>query len=430
MLITLQAQIRISSFFAKPAASSISPVVSDYDNVSRGTTPSRRNSIASVDLDEPLVEINPSPAKRTNPEEKPFIMPFFVKEHVEVAPFNRFLSSSAFRSVELPLNQDVAPEKINIRFQKRRRARQIKPVKHILSEISGSETSPIDLEPLISLEHIPYKYLFYREDVRPPYRGTYSRTVSPRAARKLAINPLYRGLPDTNYDYDSEAEWAEPEEGDEEVLDDDEKSEDEDGDEEMDDFLDDEGDVVKRPLVVGDLQPQSSGLCWENGGNQPQNGFDLTLYRMDVLHDSTTFPIDPFSTVHWSDIGKKSPPKREEQSQQSASMHPPRPPLMAVDPNGGNLMPPANPFACSTSSGKSENTHQKTKANAASSGKVVKLIPSELLPAMKTTISGSTLSKVGLIEVLKAEYPKCSKDAIKHTLERIAERRDKKWVLL
>jgi chromatin assembly factor 1 subunit A len=429
--------MRLGAFFGKPAAASTPPAISECEVVSRGTTTSRRNSITSIDMEPPLVDIKPSPSKRIPFDDKPFIMPFYVKEHMQLAPFNRFLSNTAFLTDQLPLNQNTVPEKLDARFHRRsRRARPVQPVSKILSETNGSQSAPVDLtDPAGPLENVPYKYLFYREDVRPAYQGTFTRSVPPRKARKLAINPSYRGLPNINYDYDSEAEWAEPEEGDEEVLDDDEKSVDEDGDEEMDDFLDDEGEQVKRQLLVGELEPNCSGLCWEGGIDSSQPQLDLSAYRMDVLHDSMQFPIDPYSTTHWSDIGKKSPTKREEKSLQPATMQPPRVPLMAVDPNGGNLFVSSTSHNHLPNCGNAENNKLMVKAKGNCSGKPVQLIPPELLPAFKAAVSGSTLTKVGLLEVLKTQFPKCKKDTIKNTVESIAERKgakgdEKKWVLL
>ncbi|EXJ60478.1 hypothetical protein A1O7_04631 [Cladophialophora yegresii CBS 114405] len=432
-----RAQMRLGAFFGKPQATSLASAVSDCEDISRGTTPSRRSSIASVDMELAMVDTKISPTKHAKSDARPFIMPFFIKEHMQLAPSNRFLSNRSSLPDKLPLNQDGVPEKIDVRFHKRRRTRQVRPVKKILSEMNGSENAPIDMtNPASSLGNVPYKYLFYREDVRPAYQGTYTRCVSPRTARKLALKPSFRGLPDTNYDYDSEAEWQEPEEGDEEILDDDEKSEDGDGDEEMEDFLDDEGDVAKRQMVVGNMEPKCSGLCWEDGTVRGQNnGFNLSLYRMDVLHESTIFPINPYSTAHWTDIGKKSPVKREEKSQQCAAMQPPRLPLMAVDPNSGNTVS-LSPFPnYAPLVGQSENNILAVKAMANAAGKPVKLVPPELMPAFRAAVSGSTLTKVGLLEVLKTQFPKCTKDAIKHTVEGIAERRsaqegEKRWVLL
>jgi hypothetical protein len=69
------------------------------------------------------------------------------------------------------------------------------------------------------------------------------------------------------------------------------------------------------------------------------------------------------------------------------------------------------------------------------SQKPTKTIPHDLLPSFRAAVSGSDLNKVALIEILKKQFPKCPKDAIKGTLETIAIRQgvkevDKRWVLL
>lgn len=381
-----------------------------------------------------LIETNsPMPKSRT-PQYDQWILPFFVNEHTELAPINRFRHKTGlFEQPDLLLNQTVSPEKVNTRFQRQRRSRKIKPVKDIVEKLDLPSKESIDLTPSSDdLDGIPYKCLFFYHDVRPPYQGTYTRFVSPQSTRKIARKPTYRGLPDTNYDYDSEAEWQEPEEGDDDLMDEDEMSEDDAAEEEMDDFVDDDGEPVKRRLIMSDMESKSTGLCWEDGESQPGNECDLSLYRMDVLHDSTTLPIDPFSTIHWADIGKPSPKKRRLNS--PAVMQPPRLPLMTLDNNTGGLTPISSvvgqPVAYDPDNVKKATT--KLKGTQNTSAKPVKSIPSDLLPAFKTEVEDSTLSKVGLIEVLKNKFPKCSKEAIKDTLSNIAVRNgaEKKWVLI
>jgi chromatin assembly factor 1 subunit A len=380
--------------------------------------------------------------KPSNTDYANWILPFFVNEHTELAPFNRFHSTATTRIDDwLSMNQQVASTNSRSLFRSHRRVRNINPIKQILEQMSSSVDGPIDLtESTDPLAKVPYKFLFFQQDIRPPYKGTYTRPVSPRSTRKLARNPCHRGLPDTNYDYDSEAEWQEPEEGDDDLMDEDEKSEDEDADEEMDDFLDDEGTVVKRQLLVSDMEPKSSGLCWAGSEISPQGGFDLSIYRMDVLHDSTTFPIDPYSTKHWSDTGKSSPNKRDK-TQASAShpaMQPPRLPLAAVDGNGGNLATTSNLLGFVSTNGQLDGKTPTPKLKGsqhASYGKPAKMVPSDILPSFKDAIAGSTLTKLGLIEVLKQQFPKCPKDAIKNTLESVAVRQggkdvEKKWILV
>jgi chromatin assembly factor 1 subunit A len=383
-------------------------------------------------MDAPPLDFRVSPSKLRH-DEKAYIMPFFVKENVHVAPYNRFHPRSLL-DLDSTLSQAAVPSISSVNFRIRRRACPIRSVKQIVNSMNGTEDAPIDLTgPANPLTKVPFKFLCYREDVRPPYQGTYTRPLSARTARKLAVTPFHRGLPDTDYDYDSEAEWAEPEEGDEEVLDDDSESEEEDGDEEMADFLDDEGDVTKRQQVQGNMQAVCSGLYWEGQSNHQDNETDLSQYRMDVLHDSTHFPIDPFSTSHWSDLVKRSPVKREEKAQQSGAMQPPRVPLMAVSPNAGNLITSSAAQTLLPGIAKPENATSTKVAKSAGAKKSVKCVPSELIADFKAAVVGSTYTKLGLLEMLKTQFPMCTKPAIKNTLEDLAERKDqdgeKKWVL-
>lgn len=63
-----------------------------------------------------------------------------------------------------------------------------------------------------------------------------------------------------------------------------------------------------------------------------------------------------------------------------------------------------------------------------------KLIPPEDLEAFKKAVDGSDMTKAGLVELLKKQFPKASKDAIRETLGKVAVRiggkeADKRWVL-
>jgi chromatin assembly factor 1 subunit A len=114
----------------------------------------------------------------------------------------------------------------------------------------------------------------------------HTQVVPLNGISRLARNPLRRDLPNTNYDYDSEAEWVEDEdaedlnsEGEEEDV---EMGEDA---EEMDGFLDDEGDEMansKRLVLQGDLEPVSTGLCWEDHHKRSTN-VKMMPYRMEII---------------------------------------------------------------------------------------------------------------------------------------------------
>ena len=149
------------------------------------------------------------------------------------------------------------------------------PTRDIIARINGTPAHPIDLtksssdpSPLLLLRALPVKYLKYYEDVRPPYIGTFTRRPgSSRSYSKICRRPCTsRDLSGINYDYDSEAEWEEPGEG--EDLDSEGDLDDE-GDDEADDmegFLDDEGaEQARKRIFGGDMVPTQTAICWEDG---------------------------------------------------------------------------------------------------------------------------------------------------------------------
>ena len=175
------------------------------------------------------------------------------------------------------------------------------PVKDIVASFHGSADDPIDLtqgrqssrrSPADVLKKVPVKYLRFVEDVRPPYIGTYSKTPVSCSPLRLFRRPFLRALPATNYDYDSEAEWEEPEEG--EDLDsegEEEIGEDEAGDD-MEEFLDDddaEGCGAKRRNLMGDVQPVCTGVVWENTVDRAKSN---TIPYGDTSLDLRSFKIE------------------------------------------------------------------------------------------------------------------------------------------
>ncbi|RAL62832.1 hypothetical protein DID88_004674 [Monilinia fructigena] len=138
------------------------------------------------------------------------------------------------------------------------------------------------------LKDIPMKYLKFQEDVRPPYQGTYTHTPM-HGISKLARNPMRRDLPNTNYDYDSEAEWIEDEDAEDLNSEGEEDEEGLDDVEDMDGFLDDENDDLlnsRRAMggIQGDLEPVSTGLCWEDTKKRNRN-VTMMPYRMEFIID-------------------------------------------------------------------------------------------------------------------------------------------------
>lgn len=179
--------------------------------------------------------------------------------------------------------------------------KQYKSVKELVAEIRGTSRSPVDLTRIGAkstrkspdlLAAVPIKYLQFAEDVRPPYIGTFTKILNPKAYLNLCRNPFLRTLPAVNYDYDSEAEWEEPDEGEDLESEGEEEDEDDDADD-IEEFLDDAEETgepsSKHRLTCGDLEPISTGLCWGNQGAQSQSnngckgGLDLKVFKIQTL---------------------------------------------------------------------------------------------------------------------------------------------------
>ncbi|KAI4249514.1 MAG: hypothetical protein L6R42_008956 [Xanthoria sp. 1 TBL-2021] len=326
---------------------------------------------------------------------------------------------------------------------KRRKLNGPQPcVKEIMERLHGTSQNPIDLtdsqrwkiaqQPLDLLKTIPIKFLKFIEDVRPPYIGTYTRVRDPATARQVCRNPFTRGLPTTDYDYDSEAEWEEPGEGEDLDSEGEEEIESEDGDD-MEGFLDDEDSadsakaLQKRRLVTGNLEPISTGLCWEDDSNY-QALRDLAQYQLEVMLENPKVPIDPYSTAYWQIAPSTTLPTATSCLSQ-AVMDPPRIPLTTM--NHANL-----PIQYPTSA--LDGLKTPTSTPALHPNKISKpskrIVAPEVMEDFKRAVDGSDLTKAGLIEILKKQFPKQSKDAIKDTLGIIAERvgpkeKDKRWVV-
>lgn len=243
-----------------------------------------------------------------------FFLPFEVPQHAVVAPYNAFAPAdeevlSGIRE-KLDQFQDAKPEYAFDRLEQEWRGRFSKhqregylpgmSVREIVERMHGSAAEPVDLtddaaamastDPFELLRNVPVKYLHFGEDVRPPYCGTFTRPLSRFQARKLSRRPFTRNLPEVNYDYDSEAEWEEPEEGEDLDSDGEDDTESLDGPDDMEGFLDDEdgaGQINKRRLITGDLEPLCSGLCWEDskGNSRQEDGemVDFSEYKMGIL---------------------------------------------------------------------------------------------------------------------------------------------------
>lgn len=316
--------------------------------------------------------------------------PFFLQSHTVVAPPHRFgrdaeALAHVRQTVDSSLSKDPPDEVLPFRPSEvlqlipfhRRRSDRLASVKDILLQLqkseepsqpgqslsAGSAPTPQEL-----LRKVTMKSLKFGEDIRPPYQGTYTRHVPEPSARRLARNPYHRALPDTNYDYDSEAEWEEPEEGEELGSEEEDEGSDE-GEDDLDGFLDDEDDALaggKRRLIVGDLEPVTTGLQWAADGVNPE----VQAYRMESISDAVKFPIDPFSTAYWEK------PKPVDQSTKERFVQ------------GDGFRVPALPGASAT-------------GGALPPSKAKRPFPPDQLAEFKEAVEGSDLSKIGLVEILK-----------------------------
>lgn len=337
MLIRNKSQLRLSSFFARPGQAN---EMSSGPPILEGVSPSssRRSSIDSSNgLNQGFGTRSASttPRKHQVSLYERVFPPFFVHAHTRVAPINRFSrddESSRFVRHSLDESLDLAKEPsdtqssifnvwkmLHISPYKRRKLDHFQfSTKDVVKKFHSSSqnrmgsidnrSSEATQTPIDQLKSIPMKYLRFVEDVRPPYIGTFTKLQDNRKAAKLCRNPFVRGLPNTDYDYDSEAEWEDPGEGEDLDSEGEEENESEEGDD-MDDFLDDEdaGDGSQQPLkrrpMAADLEPTSTGLCWEYGfsvdaRNRPSTlhnkapEIDLRQYRLEVILGKPLLGID------------------------------------------------------------------------------------------------------------------------------------------
>ncbi|EMD67341.1 hypothetical protein GGP41_007249 [Bipolaris sorokiniana] len=446
-----RSQMKLNAFFVKPKAGT-SPgqaaVASSQHPTTSVSLPDRSGASTKP--------IPPSPQKTivkgAKSDYERYFLPFNVPAHTILAPTNALLNSperleaARNRLENIVAQKDsyselIARETLVSLFPKRNvRGHRTATIAEIVDCVNNSSDYPIDItstnstasrHPLEMLKEIPMKYIHFCTDVRPPYYGTYTRPYTYTEASRLARNPISRVRKDTDYDYDSEAEWDEPEEGEDLNSDGEDDNEDE-ADDDMDGFLDDEEDPqLKRGLISGDLVPVSTGLCWEDAESVSRlnDGSDAICtdfkeFKMEFLLDPQMRSIDPFSTAYWAPDPATAIPAPTTANKEAASngaMNPPKAPLTQRTMNGlfNTLNGPQN--TPSSTSGKS--------------AKAKRMVPAEQLSAFKAEIEGKDLTKLGMIESLKKAFPKLPKDAISNTLSVVAARvgpteKEKRWVLI
>lgn len=460
----------------------------DFFGITKSNTlaaakPSTPGVSMSVDGPEDAVSCSTTPSKPMPPKStEGFVcFPFAPPSDSIIAPYNRFTRdgpalSFVRREIETlfaagqPGQSYTSSDRKRILddcFQppvKRRRYRGLPSVKAIIASIQGSQNEPIDLtssvsritSPLEALSRIPVKQLQYDEDVRPPYIGTYTKIPTGRSVKSLSRRPFERALPGINYDYDSEAEWEEPGEG-EDLVSEGEEEPDEDLGDEMEGFLDDEdseNDLRRRQ--VADVPPLQTGLHWETGRRTAKSDtvmmgegeLDLQTYRIETLLEEPLTCIDPFNFAYWQSVPMTA--AQDGLSNMTSVMAPPRLPLSSI-PGAANLPVSSNQSSPgsqpnSSNTGKVDGMHGpkwniypgttvmnpgKSKAGRPPS----QPLPPELMDPFKAAIlEHHMITKAGMIEILKSKFPSVAKSTVTETLERVAARigekqAEKHWVL-
>ncbi|KAI9674606.1 MAG: hypothetical protein M1829_003688 [Trizodia sp. TS-e1964] len=418
----LKGQMKLNDFFSKPAR---------HRTKTHNTSPILPTTNQQPILADTSSASSRSSSPRAHNDYKKEFLQFFIKPNTSLAPYNRFLPKKEAlpgvisridhileiynsmyegeKSGETP-GSNVGRLAFFARSKPRKQPRLLThTTRELIRKINGSPNHPIEItrgfNPTQSLKCLTVKYLKFAEDVRPPYRGTFSKQPSLKDFSRICRNPFLKVIQRVEYDYDSEAEWEEPdpEDGEELRSEFDEEGGPDDEDEDMAAFLDDASDgqiLGSNQKETRDLIPISSGLCFEDLNVQGENllGPDLSAYRMEVM-GNFSFPIDPYSQSYWqipSEIVILNNPMR----------------------------PPTLPFQAIVNSAVSDSKKKNQTT----------MIGPEALPDFRRAIEGSTLTKIALVEALKAQFPKLRKDAIKNTLGVIAKRTggrdDKKWVLI
>ncbi|KAF2754846.1 hypothetical protein EJ05DRAFT_135488 [Pseudovirgaria hyperparasitica] len=442
-----RSQLRLNAFFVAPKTTAISTTPSKLPILSGTPEQSgRRKSISATPEDLGNGSVPPSPStriSRIHPSKSsilPFELPsnttmastrFTQMSHRKLDRLRQRLDAIVSEGFHAPSREEIIAElKLKV-IRQRVDILQSDSVKHLMELVSGTSTHPIDLtsdstipserEALEWLRKVPVKYLEFGEDVRPPYCGTYTKRIPKSEARRLAINPRTPKLPEINYQYDSEAEWEEPEEGEDILSDGEEDLESNDDGEDMDGFLDDEEAVdSKRRMVGGDLEPVNSGLVWENAsgvaccreGPVPSG---YAEYKMCFLLEPSPSSIDPFSTAYWAPEPIVSTANLST-AFGMGTMYPPRLPLSVRSDGMINHV-------------NIPHTMYKNSKLATVFGTVPKapepqkrMVAPEQLEEFKAAIRGSDLTKIALIEHLKKQFPDIKKDLILNTLNVVAHR--------
>ncbi|KAJ2893854.1 putative chromatin assembly factor 1 subunit a protein [Zalerion maritima] len=316
----LKAQPSIASFFGGAKSA-------------QATTPKKTAVVASADPSRIIYSPGATPTK-PSPEQTEYerMFPsFYMHPHVSLADNNFMMDDETKGTMSKMLDEFIsgsrgeaqvkpfkAVDAFSLPAAPKPRGKSHPSVKKLMKglfEGSGSFNSPVDLTKsgknpaeavAETLKTIPYKVIAFKQDVRPPYRGTITSETS-STLKKLAKKPLSRSLSQLDYDYESEAEWYDDGEGDDLDSGSDDE-EDVDAEDDFDGFLDDSEDVGPHSRLPhkGDLVPESTGICFEDETSMGPVA-KAYKYRMEFILDvNPHHGIDPFSTAYWPDSRAKT----------------------------------------------------------------------------------------------------------------------------
>ncbi|KAF2170796.1 hypothetical protein M409DRAFT_18769 [Zasmidium cellare ATCC 36951] len=470
-----RSQMRLGAFFQRGPATPAKPDNATTDGDEDAAIRARRRSL-SLELYDDVADNIKTPAKGTPPPpsakkecvksvsdyQKTFLA-FQLQSHCRMPPIAQPASEAAQDAFEQELKDPSLKEKFDLGLIDSyeaptetkhyfaghpERGMPDPDIKALIDTIAGTSHQPIDLTgesstegALARLHGLSIKHLQFYEDVRPAYCGTYTKIRSPRAVRKVTRNPFTRARPDTDYDYDSEAEWEEPKEDDEELLSDDEDEGDSQADgNEINDFLDDEDDDKnKRKVITSELVPESTGLCWIDSTGRNEQEKELQGMRMGVLlpaFSGTT--IDPFSTEYWDSPSYQVPALQVNEKPAAAStpMAPPRVPLQPRLNTNGSIDKKHDLLGAAAGE-KGAITSVVAVVQGAKRGPkpAPKTLSKEDMDEFKEAVIGSPIGKLELQKGLKARFPKMTNEVIKETLSsQFAQvgkgKADKRWVFV
>ncbi|ODQ65732.1 hypothetical protein NADFUDRAFT_78429 [Nadsonia fulvescens var. elongata DSM 6958] len=417
-------------------------------------------------------------------------LPFYVKADASVYPVSRFFPSLASpdTSGSITIPKDEKLEGISNWLQMKRKVRGYTPkytAREVVNMINQSDNiEENDSEITAALAVIPYKVLQFVEDIRPPYMGTFSRE---RTGGLDPTNPYFTDDPKINYEYDSEVEWVEE----------DEDGEDLDGEDDDDDMIDDDDDDLDEFLEQEDISG-ANGCNGGGGGNGNGNGNtrrnligplvpliewnDNTKpeifepLQLGVLSHLLPISIDPFCD-YWTKVDEGSAEDSASDSAIEGKMSdgdiattlisaP-----FATDPVVKNkrklrakskaktdidnadlkeiAKPPKSKSTTISMTGATipDNIESKTVTMVKSSVKILaksttddtqkrplKIVSEDCIQPFLKIVQKSDMNQILLVEILKKEFPKISKEVIRNTLREVASRvgvkeADKVWVV-